>query len=140
MSTERTPILSQGTIPEWAGLIALVVGIIWSSGQIVFELEARMALAERTAASQFQAVSNGLEKLQISVDTQSRINALERTSELAKFESTLSESVGRVARLYENIDIAWNHIRESEGKIRQLREEMQALKRHARVSAPSEDN
>lgn len=123
----RPSLLRQGTMPEWAGFILLAVSLVWGASQVVFGLESRMALSDRTAREQFQAVSNGLEKLQISVDTQTRINALERTSELAKFESVLAESVGRIARLYENIDIAWDHIRENEGKLRQLREEMAKL-------------
>lgn len=127
MSMDRASLLRQGTLPEWIGLVSFLVGAVIATTQLVSSLEARMVATERMGMEQFSLVSNGLEKLQITVDTQARINALERTQELSKFESALSQTIGRTDRLYENIDIAWNHIRESEGKIRQLREEVSKL-------------
>jgi len=93
-----------------------------------------MSQQEAVFNRQVAKIVASVEKVELALATQARIVQLERKAALGAFEQVQSESTGRINRLYENIDIAWNHIRANEGFIRELREKAHAPSGHVQPS------
>lgn len=119
---DRQSLLGLGTMPEWIGLVLIIAGMVWTGSTVVNDMRHQMSQQEALFNKQVAKIIASVEKIELALDTQSRIVKLERKAALGAFEKVQSENTGRVNRLYENIDIAWNHIRANEGFIRELRE------------------
>ena len=132
----RQSLLGLGTMPEWIGLVLIIAGMVWTGSTVVNDMRTQMSLQESAFNRQVAKIIASVEKIELAMDTQARIVQLERKAALGAFEKVQSENTGRINRLYENIDIAWNHIRSSEGFIRELREKSHPLSGH--VSAIKE--
>jgi len=130
----RQSLLGLGTMPEWIGLVLIIAGMVWTGSTVVNDMKHQMAQQEAVFNSQVAKIVASVEKLELASTTQARIVQLERKAALGAFEKIQSESVGRINRLYENIDIAWNHIRANEGFIRELRDKSHAPSGHAQPS------
>lgn len=130
----RQSLMGLGTMPEWIGLVLIIAGVVWTGSTVVNDLKHQMSLQESAFNRQVAKIVASVEKIEVSIDTQARIVRLERATELAKFEKGLAENTGRINRLYENIDIAWNHIRANEGFIRELREKAHTPSGHVQSS------